>query len=69
MDETVVYHSPLKVTPKRRLERIIAGILYALRQRHPLLSIEETRTLLGLLLLSSKTALVHQALTMLETTG
>ena len=64
--DRIVYHSPIKLTPKQRLERIVAGLLYALHEKYPLLSTEETRTWLGLAICHNRRQLINQTLATLE---
>ena len=59
--EQVVYRSPLKLTPKRRLARTIEGLLYAVQQECPGLSAEESRMWVGLVLTQSRSQLITEA--------
>jgi uncharacterized protein (DUF2267 family) len=61
MDEVVVYHSPIKMSPKKRLCRLINGMIDEVKRTHPLVSIEEARTMLGIVLVASRNRLVEQA--------
>lgn len=64
--EHIVYHTSGSLSPKQRLQRLITGLLADLQRNRPLLSIEERRTWLGLVLSSNRRFLVNQATTQLE---
>ena len=59
--DSVVYHSPLKLTPRQRLSRILAGLLWELKQKYPLWTDDELRTGLGLALCGNQQKLVEMA--------
>lgn len=63
MDETgvVVYRSPVKMSPKKRLQRLIDGMIDEVKRAHPLVSIVEARTMVGIVLVASRNKLVEQA--------
>ena len=64
--DNVVYHTSGAMTPKQRLKRLINGLLAELQQQRPLLSAEERRMWLGLVLMSNRRQLINQATTHLE---
>ena len=66
MLDNVIYRSPLVLSPKKRLDRTISGLLFALQQDRPLISTEEARTWLGLSLCHNRRHLINQTLSSLE---
>jgi hypothetical protein len=61
MSETIVYHSPIKLPPKKRLQRICDGLVYEMRKRYPLLSVEEARLGIGLAIAHNRELLITAA--------
>ena len=59
--ESVVYHSPLKLTAKQRLARTLSGLVWQLQQQRPGLAETELRMWIGLSLCRNRTALIKEA--------
>ena len=62
VEGAVIYHSPIKHSPKKRLERIVSGLVFALQQKYPLVSREEARTWVGLAICRNRQQLINQTL-------
>ncbi len=61
MSDTIVYHSPIKLSPKKRLQRICDGLVYEMRKQHPLLYLEEARLGVAIAIAHNKDKLVAAA--------
>ena len=64
--DSVTYNSPIKHSPKQRLQRIVSGLVFALQQDRPGISTVEAQTWLGLSLCRNRQQLINQTLSSLE---